>query len=85
MTEEIKPIDAGGYTYYYNYVFSFKLTNGKRIQSYQELSGGSKQKTPDLSNPYPIEIVYLENNSEINKIIETLTSGRLRSKTEADQ
>jgi hypothetical protein len=73
VTEDIEPRDAGGYTYYYNYTFSFKLPNGKTIQAYQELSGGSAQEMPDVSDPFPTEIVYLNSNPDINKLKVTLS------------
>jgi len=72
VNEEFEERDAGGYTYYYYYTFIFKLPNGKTITGYQELSGSSPQKTPDVSEPYPIEIVYLKTNPEINKLKATL-------------
>ncbi len=75
VTEEIEPRDAGGNTYYYNYTYNFKLSNGKTIHSHQVVSGGSQQETPDVSIPYPTEIVYLKSNPEINKLKETLSDG----------
>jgi hypothetical protein len=73
VQENIEPRDAGGHTYYYYYTFKFKLPNGSTIEAYQELSGGSEQETPDVSEPYPTEIVYLNSNPEINKIKATLS------------
>lgn len=73
VTEDIEPRDAGGNTYYYKLAFNFKLSNGKIIQAYQELSGSSAQEMPDVSEPYPTEIVYLISNPEINKLKATLS------------
>ena len=73
VTEDVEPRDAGGYTYYYHYTYNFKLANGNTIHSYQEFSGGSQQETPDVSEPYPTEIVYLDSKPEINKLKESLS------------
>lgn len=73
VTVDIEPRDAGGNTYYYKYAFNFKLSNGKVIQTSQELSGSSAQEIPDVSEPYPTEIVYLSSNPEINKLKATLS------------
>jgi hypothetical protein len=72
VTEDIEPMDAGGYTYYYNYAYTFKLPNGLPIHAYQELSGNSEQEMPDLSEPYLTEIVYLTSNPNVNKLKATL-------------
>lgn len=63
--------DAGGNTYYYDYAFTFVLPNGNKIHSNQQLSGDSPQETPEV--PSAIEIVYLSNRPEINKIKRTLS------------
>jgi hypothetical protein len=73
VDKEVEDRDAGGETYYYNYSYTFKTTDGKTITSFQQTSGPESQEVPDLSKPVPIDIVYLQSNPTVNKIKDTLS------------
>lgn len=71
ISRDIEENDAGGNTYYYDYTFTFALPNGNKIHSTQQLSGDKPQNIPEV--PSAIEIVYLSDRPEINKIKMTIS------------
>lgn len=71
ISKDIEENDAGGNTYYYDYSFTFALPNGNKIHSTQQLSRDKPQDTPEV--PSAIEIVYLSDRPEINKIKMTIS------------
>lgn len=58
-------------SHYYSY--TFKAPDGKELSAHGESQGRLPDELSDLSNPYPIEVVYLKSNPEINKIRNTIS------------
>lgn len=71
---EIDENERGGITKYHHYYgYKFTTKEGKSIESSGEGNGQLSEEFIDLYEPYPISIVYLKNNSEINEIKDNLS------------
>jgi len=72
-TEEDITDDYNGsahFNYYYHYIFN--TANGRQLDSHGECDGRLPSELSDLTEPYPTDVVYLENNPEINMVKNTL-------------
>jgi len=59
------------FSYYYSY--TFRLPDGREITSHGESQGRLPNELTDLSEPYPVNVVYIKTNPEINKIKNTIS------------
>ncbi len=70
--EMVEDGDDGRAHFSHYYSYTFKAPDGKELSTQGESQGRLPDELSDLSNPYPIEVVYLNSNPEINKIKNTI-------------
>lgn len=71
---EIDENERGGITKYHHYYgYKFTTKEGKSIESSGRGNGQLSEEFVDLHEPYPISILYLKNNPELNEIKDNLS------------
>lgn len=66
--EDAEDGEEGG-THWYHYIgYKFEIENGSTFQSTMHGSGRLKDELHNLSEPFPIEVEYLVDNPNINRI-----------------
>ncbi|WP_152266388.1 DUF3592 domain-containing protein [Agriterribacter humi] len=59
------------FSHYYSY--TFRVSSGKELTSHGEGQGRLPNELNDLKRPYPIKVIYLKKNPEINKVKNTIS------------
>ena len=72
--EDVNDDDMGRANFSYYYSYTFESERGKHFNSYGESDGRLPDELSDLSKPYPVQVVYLENKPEVSKLKNTLCS-----------
>ena len=63
--EDISEGDEGGSSWTHSYYYEYQIPDGHKFRGEEN---GSGRITIDLEKPYPIEVEYLPNDSEISRI-----------------